>query len=145
MTPALGVADAICDLSATGSSLVMHDLRVIATVLESEAALVANPAALITERRNATLQRLLLRIRSVIAARRYKYVMMNAPRTALDTIQATLPGLRAPTVVPLTDPNWVAIHAVVMENTFWELIERLSAAGASEILVSPIEKLVMAP
>lgn len=143
MTPALGVADAICDLSATGSSLVMHDLRAIATVLESEAVLVANPETLADEKRNATLQRLLMRIRSVIAAQRFKYVMMNAPRSALDAIHAILPGLRTPTVVPLADPDWVAIHSVVMESEFWEIIERLNAAGASEILVSPIEKLVM--
>ncbi len=143
MTPALGVADAISDLVATGSSLVLHDLRPIATVMESEAVLVANPAALDDERRGATLRRLLLRMRSVLAARRFKYVMMNAPRTALDAIRAIVPGLRVPTVVPLADPDWVAIHTVVEENCFWDVIERLHAAGASEILVTPIEKLVM--
>jgi ATP phosphoribosyltransferase len=143
MTPALGVAEAIADLTATGSSLLLHDLRPIATVLESEAVLVANPAALADERRHATLDRLLLRIHSVLAARRFKYVMMNAPRCALDDIRAIVPGLRMPTVVPLADPDWVAIHTVVEESTFWEVIERLHAAGASEILVTPIEKLVM--
>lgn len=145
MTPALGVADAIADLAATGSSLLLHDLRPIATVLESEAVLVANPAVLADERRNATLQRLRLRIRSVLAARRFKYVMMNAPRSALDEIRAIVPGLRMPTVVPLADPDWVAIHTVVEEAAFWEVIERLHMAGASEILVTPIEKLVMTP
>jgi ATP phosphoribosyltransferase len=144
MTPALGVAEAIADLAATGSSLLLHDLRPIATVLESEAVLVANPATLADERRSATLNRLLLRIRSVLAARRFKYVMMNAPRSALDDIRTIVPGLRTPTVVPLADPDWVAIHTVVEEAAFWEVIERLHAAGASEILVTPIEKLVMA-
>ncbi len=144
MTPALGIADAIADLTATGSSLLMHDLRPIATLLESEAVLVANPAALADAPRRATIERLLLRVRGVLAARRYKYVMMNAPRGALDAIRAIVPGLRAPTVVPLADPEWVAIHTVIEEGTFWEIIERLRAAGASEILVSPIEKLVMA-
>ncbi len=144
MTPALGVADAIADLSATGSSLLQHDLRAIVTVLESEAVLVAHPAALADERRRATIDRLLLRLRGVVAARRFKYVMMNAPRSALDAIRAIVPGLRLPTVVPLADPDWVAIHTVVEEGAFWEVIERLHAAGASEILVSPIEKLVMA-
>lgn len=144
MTPALGVADAIADLSATGSSLLQHDLRAIATILESEAALVATPAALADERRRATIDRLVLRIRSVLTAKRFKYVMMNAPREALDTIREIVPGLRMPTVVPLSDPHWVAIHTAIEENVFWEVIERLHAAGASEILVSPIEKLVMA-
>jgi ATP phosphoribosyltransferase len=143
MTPALGIADAIADLSATGSSLLMHDLRPIATLLESQATLIANPAALADERRRATIERLLLRVRGVLAARRYKYVMMNAPCRALEDIRAIVPGLRNPTVVPLADPEWVAIHTVVEEGAFWEIIERLRAAGASEILVSPIEKLVM--
>ena len=111
--------------------------------MESEAVLVANPEALEHLRRSATLNRLLLRIRSVLAARRFKYVMMNAPRSALDEIKAIVPGLRNPTVVPLADPDWVAVHTVIEEAAFWEVIERLHAAGASEILVSPIEKLVM--
>lgn len=143
MTPALGVAEAIADLTATGSSLLLHDLRPIATVLESEAVLVANPAALADERRRATIDRLLLRIRGVLAARRFKYVMMNAPRSALDAIREIVPGLREPTVIPLADPDWVAIHTAIEESAFWDVIERLHAAGASEILVSPIEKLVM--
>jgi ATP phosphoribosyltransferase len=144
MTPALGIADAIADLAATGSSLLLHDLRPIATLLESEAVLIANPAALADDARRANVERLLLRVRGVLAARRYKYVMMNAPRSALDAIREIVPGLRNPTVVPLADPDWVAIHTVVEEGAFWEIIERLRAAGASEILVSPIEKLVMA-
>lgn len=143
-TPALGVADAIADLAATGSSLLLHDLRPIATVLESEAVLVAQPAALADESRRTTIERLLLRVRGVLTARRFKYVMMNAPRAALPAIREIVPGLRNPTVVPLADPEWVAIHTAVEEGTFWEIIERLREAGASEILVSPIEKLVMA-
>lgn len=143
LTPAMGVADAIADLTATGSSLLLHDLRPIATVLESEAVLAANPGAADDERRRETIDRLLLRMRGVLAAQRFKYVMMNARRDALDAIRAIVPGLRMPTVVPLADPDWVAIHTVVEEAAFWEVIERLKAAGASEILVSPIEKLVM--
>jgi ATP phosphoribosyltransferase len=144
MTPALGVADAIADLSATGSSLLQHDLRPIATIMESEAVLVATPAALADPKRCATIDRLVMRMRSVLAAKRFKYVMMNAPRAALPSIQEIMPGLRAPTVVPLGDGDWVAIHAAIEEQMFWDVIEKLHAAGASEILVSPIEKLVMA-
>lgn len=144
MTPALGVADAIADLSATGSSLALHDLRVIATILESEAMLVANPAAFEDERRRSVIERLLLRIRGVQVARRHKYVMMNAPLAALPAIREIVPGMRAPTVMPLADPDWVAVHTVIEESAFWDVIERLRDAGASEILVSPIEKLVIA-
>ncbi len=144
MTPALGVADAIADLSATGSSLAIHDLRPIATIMESEAKLVANPAALLDEQKRILLDRLLLRIRGVQVARCHKYVMMNAPRDALPAIREIVPGMRAPTVVPLADPDWVAIHTVVEESAFWDIIERLRDAGASEILVTPIEKLVIA-
>jgi ATP phosphoribosyltransferase len=143
VAPALNVAEAIADLTATGSSLVLHDLRPIATLLESEAVLVANPPALEDEARLANVERLLLRMRATLAARRYKYVMMNAPRVALPDIHAIVPGLRQPTIVPLADPEWVAVHTVVEETVFWDVIERLRAAGASEILVSPIEKLVV--
>lgn len=143
VTPALGVADAIADLTATGSSLLMHDLRAVFSICDSEAVLAANPVALDDPVRRAVIDRLVLRVRSVLAARRYKYVMMNAPRSALAAIYGIVPGLRLPTVVPLADPEWVAVHTVVEEGVFWEVIEQLRDAGASEILVTPIEKLVM--
>ncbi len=143
IAPALGVADAIADLTATGSSLILHDLRVVATISESEAVLIAAPAALHDPDRRAVIDRLMLRLKSALAARRFKYVMMNAPRAALGAIRAIVPGLREPTVIPLTDPDWVAVHTVLEEDRFWEQIEQLRAVGASEILVSPIEKLVV--
>lgn len=143
MTPALGVAEAIADLTATGSSLMMHDLRAVFPICESEAVLATTPTALADPTRCAMIDRLVLRVRSVLAARRYKYVMMNAPRAALERIYGIVPGLRMPTVVPLSDPAWVAVHTVVEEGVFWEVIEQLREAGASEILVTPIEKLVM--
>lgn len=142
VAPHLGLADAIIEITATGSTLLLNDLRPVETVLESEAALVANHAALANPRKKADLDRLLMRIKAVGAGRRYKYVMMNAPRHALARIRAILPGLKDPTVVPLADPEWVAVHAAVQEETFWEVIEALHKAGASEILVAPIEKLV---
>jgi ATP phosphoribosyltransferase len=144
MTPALGVADAIADLTATGSSLALHDLRPICSIMESEARLVAHPAALDDAQRRVLIERLLLRMRAVRVARRHKYVMMNAPRAALPAICELVPGLRAPTIMPLADPDWVALHTVVDEEAFWDVIERLRDIGASEILVSPIEKLVIA-
>ncbi len=142
VTPALGVAEAIADLSATGSSLFLHDLREIATIAESEAVLVASPDALRDPEQAAIFDRFMLRLDGALAARQFKYVMMNAPRAALDAIRAIVPGLREPTVVALTDPEWVAIHTVLEEASFWEKIEQLRAAGASEILVTPVEKLV---
>ena len=118
MTPSLGVAEAIADLVATGSSLALHDLRPIATILESEAVLAASREAMADTTRSTILQRLLLRFRSVRAAQRFKYVMMNAPRHALDEICALVPGLRMPTIVPLADPEWVALHTVIEEPVF---------------------------
>lgn len=142
VAPGLGLSDAIVEITATGSTLLLNDLRPIDTVLESQAALVANHAALANPAKRADLDRLLMRIKAVGAGRRYKYVMMNAPRRALPEIRQILPGLKEPTVVPLADPDWVAVHAGVQEETFWEVIEGLHKAGASEILVVPIEKLV---
>ncbi len=143
VAPALGSADAIADLSATGSSLILNDLRPIATILKSEAVLIANPAALTDRERREHIDRLLLRIRAVQAARRYKYVMMNAPTDALPAIRRVLPGLKAPTIIPLDHEGFVAVHAAIREDIFWESVERLKEAGATEILVSSLEKLLL--
>ncbi len=143
VAPALALADAIVELTATGSTLVLHDLDPIQTILESQAVLVANRQALADPAKRATIDRLLLRLRAAQAARAHKYVMMNAPRAALPIIQALTPGLKAPTIVPLADPAWVAVHTVIKEDEFWDIIEQLRAAGASEILVTPIEKLLL--
>ncbi|MDQ3044308.1 MAG: ATP phosphoribosyltransferase [Chloroflexota bacterium] len=143
VAPALGLADAIVDLTATGSSLMLNDLRPLATIIESEAVLVAHEAAMADPARRANIDRLLLRIRAVREARRYKYVMMNAPESALPAIRAVVPGLKSPTIVPLADPGWVAVHTAIEEEAFWESIERLREAGATEILVSSLEKLLL--
>ena len=143
VAPALGVADAIVELTATGSSLQLNDLRPIHTILESEAVLVANKLALEDPFRGEQIERLITRVRAVQAANAYKYVMMNAPETALEAIREVLPGQKAPTVVPLADPGWVAVHSVIEEELFWEKIEQLKAAGASAILVSPIDKFLL--
>ncbi|HUS16516.1 MAG TPA: ATP phosphoribosyltransferase [Chloroflexia bacterium] len=143
VAPALGLADAVVELTATGSTLLLHDLHTVDSILESEAVLIAHPASLEQPAKRQTIDRLLVRLRSAQAARRHKYVMMNAPRTALEAIQALTPGLKAPTVVPLSDPDWVAVHTVIQEDTFWDIIEGLRAAGATEILVTQIEKLLL--
>ena len=143
VAPALGVADAIVELTATGSSLQLNDLKSIHTILESEAVLIANKAAMNDPVKRENIDRLLLRIRAVNDASKFKYIMMNAPESALEDIRAVLPGLKAPTVVPLADPGFVAIHTAIREDEFWEKIEQLRAAGASEILVSALDKLLL--
>lgn len=143
VAPTLGLADAIVDLTATGSSLILNDLRPIATILESEAVLVANPAVLDQAAKRVNIDRLLLRIRAVRAAKRFKYLMMNAPVAALPEIKRVVPGLKSPTIIPLDLPGWVAVHTAIEEEVFWESVERLRAAGASEILVSSLEKLLL--
>jgi ATP phosphoribosyltransferase len=143
VAPSLGLADAIVELTATGSTLLLNDLRPLATILESEAVLAANPASLTDPAKRANIDRLLMRIDAVRVAKRYKYLMMNAPEAALPAIRAVVPGLKAPTIVPLADPGWVAVHTAVEEDAFWDSIERLRAAGATEILVSSLEKLLL--
>lgn len=143
MAPSLGLADAVVELTATGSTLLLNDLRQIATILESEAVLVANNDAMNDPVKRANIDRLVLRINAVQAARQYKYVMMNAPLAALDAIKAVIPGLKSPTIVPLDMEGWVAVHTAIKEDDFWDSIERLRGAGATEILVSPLDKLLL--
>lgn len=143
VAPSLGIASAIVDITATGSTLVLNDLRQIATVLESEAVLVANPRRLREPGVERDIERLLLRINSRLAAARYRYITMNAPAEALPRIKQILPGLKTPTVVPLAEPDWVAVHTVIVESEFWDLIEQLREAGASGIVAMQIENLLM--
>ena len=143
VAPSLGLADAIVELTATGSTLLLNDLRPITTILESEAVLAAHPQALADPTKRANIERLVMRIDAVRAAKRYKYLMMNAPVAALPAIRAVVPGLESPTVVPLADPGWVAVHTAVEEDAFWESVERLRAAGATEILVAALDKLLL--
>ena len=140
VAPRLGLADAIVDLVSTGSTLVMNGLRQVGDVLESEAILVANPAALVE--RTSELDAIDTMLSSVIAARGQKYVMMNAPGSRLDDLSGLLPGLGSPSVIPLAHDGMIAIHAVVEADAVWGLLPRLKAAGASGILVLPIEKVV---
>ncbi len=141
IAPQLGVADAVCDLVSTGNTLRAHGLVEVATVLESEARLIRAPGAL-TPEQDRLLTSLLQRIDGVLRAARAKYIMMNAPRAAVPAIEAILPGLEAPTVLPLAGGERVAIHAVAAEEVFWETMGRLKEAGASSILVVPIEKII---
>jgi ATP phosphoribosyltransferase len=140
VAPRLGLAEAIVDLVSTGSTLVMNGLRPIADVLASETILVANPAALVS--RAIEVQAVDTMLSAVIAARDRKYLMMNAPAERLHDLEALLPGLESPSVIPLAHAGMIAIHSVVGASDVWSLLPRLKAAGASGILVLPIEKIV---
>ena len=140
VAPRLGLAEAIVDLVSTGSTLVMNGLRQVGDVLSSEAVLVANPAA--DRARRAELEAIDTMLGAVIAARGRKYLMMNAPATCLGELQALLPALESPTVIPLAHDGMIAIHPVVGADDVWGLLPRLKASGASGILVLPIEKIV---
>jgi len=140
VAPRLGLAEAIVDLVSTGSTLAMNGLRPIADVLASEAVLVANPDAVNGDAgRMAAIDTML---GAVLAARGRKYVMMNAPADRLAELEALLPGLESPSVIPLAHAGMIAIHSVVGADDVWDLLPRLKAAGASGILVLPIEKIV---
>lgn len=140
VAPRLGLAEAIVDLVSTGSTLVMNGLRPIGDVLSSEAVLVANPTA--HRDRAAEVTSIDTMLSSVIAARARKYLMMNAPATRLPELERLLPGLESPSVIPLAHEGMIAIHSVVGADDVWGLLPRLKAAGASGILVLPIEKII---
>jgi ATP phosphoribosyltransferase len=139
VTPQLGVADAVVDLVASGSTLRMNGLRPIATLLASEAVLVARAA---TADGDSRVQPLVDMLRSVLDARGREYMMMNAPADALDRIRALIPGFSGPTVMPLADPTQIAIHSVVERSQLWRIVPALKEAGARDILVVPIEKVM---
>jgi len=140
VAPRLGLAEAIVDLVSTGSTLVMNGLRPIGDVLSSEAVLVANPTA--HRERAAEVISIDTMLSSVIAARARKYLMMNAPASRLPELERLLPGLESPSIIPLAHEGMIAIHSVVGADDVWGLLPRLKAAGASGILVLPIEKII---
>ncbi|MBK7842795.1 MAG: ATP phosphoribosyltransferase [Bdellovibrionales bacterium] len=142
IAPALGVADAICDLVSTGSTLRTNGLQEIECLYQSESVIVQSSRPL-SEPKQSLVDRLLRRINGVMRASCNKYIMMNAPRSALAVIRDILPGMEEPSVLPFAcSSDRVAIHTVCDENVFWETMERLKAAGASSILVMPIEKIL---
>ncbi len=142
LAPALDVADAICDLVSTGSTARVNGLRLLHTVLESQALLVANREAMEKPAKRELIDRLLIRIRGSLQARGRRYVMLNAPRAALPDLQRVLPSLRSLTIVPLADNDFVAVHSVIAEDAFWDVMEALKGAGATDIVVTPIEAVI---
>ena len=143
ITPKLGKADYICDLVSTGSTLAANGLTEVETLLDSEAIVIQTQAPLGAQKQ-ALVDRILQRLDGVLQVRESKYIMLHAPRSALADIQALLPGTEAPTVLPLEGTaDRVAVHAVCRENVFWETLENLKAAGASSLLVLPVEKMLV--
>jgi ATP phosphoribosyltransferase len=142
IAPRLGRSDVICDLVSTGSTLQANHLREVETVLESQALLIRTPVAL-APAKEELLQRMLLRIDGVQQVKESKYIMLHAPRAALAEIRRLLPGSESPTIIPLEgSPDRVVVHAVCRENVFWETLEALKRAGASALLVVPVEKML---
>lgn len=141
LAPSIGLADAVCDLVSSGSTLFMNGLKEAQTILKSQAVLVKNNS--LKEEQQAVLDRLLFRIRAVRKAENNKYILLNAPNDALEEIIKLLPGIKSPTVLPLAEEGWSSVHTVLDEEEFWEKIEALKAAGAQGILVLPIEKMIV--
>ena len=142
LAPRLGKADLICDLVSTGATLKAHNLYEADTLLESRAAIVQTPIDVCPEKAE-WIQKLLQRVEGVLQVRESKYIMLHAPRDALGEVRELLPGSEAPTIIPLEGrDDKVAVHAVCRENIFWETLENLKEAGASSILVIPVEKML---
>jgi len=142
LAPTLDVADAICDIVSTGSTARMNGLRPIIAVMNSQAVLVANPKSLRDKKKGTLIDRLLIRLRGCLEAQGKRYLMMNAPADAIPQLQRIIPSLKSPTVVPLAERGMVAVHSVVAEDVFWDVMERLKQAGASDIIVVPIETII---
>jgi ATP phosphoribosyltransferase len=142
LAPNLDVADAICDIVSTGTTAKMNGLRTLCTVLESQAVLVANPVAMRQKKKRAMIERLMIRVQGSLEAQGKRYLMMNAPKESVPNLTRVIPSLKSPTVVPLAESGMVAIHSVVGEHVFWDVMEKLKQAGARDIIVVPIETII---
>ncbi|PZX65839.1 ATP phosphoribosyltransferase [Hydrotalea sandarakina] len=141
IAPGIGLADAICDLVSSGSTLFMNGLTEAEVILKSQAVLIQHQQ--LSAEKQQLLEKLVFRIQAVKKAKNNKYVLLNAPNDKLSEIIALLPGMKSPTVLPLAQPGWSSVHSVLSENQFWEIIEQLKNAGAQGILVVPIEKMIV--
>lgn len=141
IAPGIGLAEGICDLVSSGSTLFMNGLKEVETILISQAVLIKNQQ--LGAAQQALLDKLLFRIQAVKKAKNNKYVLLNAPNDHLEEIISLLPGMKSPTVLPLAEKGWSSVHSVLSEDQFWDIIEKLKAAGAQGILVVPIEKMII--
>ncbi len=141
IAPGIGLADAICDLVSSGSTLFTNGLKEAEVILKSEAVLTANKN--LSKEQQAILDKLLFRINAVRRSKNNKYILLNAPNENLNAICNILPGMKSPTILPLAEAGWSSVHSVVNEDQFWQIIEQLKEKGAEGILVIPIEKMIM--
>nr|WP_319570854.1 ATP phosphoribosyltransferase [uncultured Draconibacterium sp.] len=140
IAPGIGLADAIFDIVSSGSTLVSNRLKEVEVVMKSEAVLIANPN--LSAEKQEILDELIFRIESVQRAEGKKYILLNVPNEKVEEVTSLLPGMKAPTLVPLAKEGWSSMHSVIAENDFWEVIGKLKKAGAEGILVVPIEKMI---
>jgi ATP phosphoribosyltransferase len=141
IAPGIGLADGICDLVSTGSTLFMNGLKEVETIFRSEAVLVKNHS--LSKEKEEILEQLIFRINAVQKAKDYKYILLNLPNDKIDRVSSLIPGMKSPTVVPLAKEGWSSVHSVVSEDDFWQSIENLKKEGAEGILVIPIEKMIV--
>ena len=141
IAPNIGLADAICDIVSSGSTLFKNNLKEVATIVKSESVLVQAPD--LSAEKLVLMKKLSFRLRSVLRAKKSKYILLNAPNDKINEISNILPVLKSPTVLPLTQKGWSSLHSVIDEGSFWDVIDELKAAGAEDILVCPIEKMVL--
>ncbi|TLV03058.1 ATP phosphoribosyltransferase [Dyadobacter luticola] len=141
IAPSIGLADAVCDIVSSGSTLLSNGLKEVETIFRSEAVMIASKH--LSEVQQGLLDQLLFRIKSVQVAKNNKYILLNCPTDAVENISKFLPGMRSPTILPLTTEGWCSLHSVINENEFWENIEKIRQAGAEGILVIPIEKMIL--
>ena len=141
IAPNIGLADAICDIVSSGSTLFKNNLKEVATIVKSESVLVQAPD--LSAEKLVLMEKLSFRLRSVLRAKKSKYILLNAPNDKINEITNILPVLKSPTVLPLTLEGWSSLHSVIDEGSFWDVIDELKAAGAEDILVCPIEKMVL--
>ncbi|MBK9391021.1 MAG: ATP phosphoribosyltransferase [Bacteroidetes bacterium] len=141
IAPGIGLADAICDIVSSGSTLLTNGLHEVETILKSQAVIIS--CKNLDADKKKILDNLLFRIRAVKNAKENKYILLNAPESAIKRICDILPGMKSPTVLPLAEKGWCSLHSVVREDEFWESITQLKAAGAEGILVIPIEKMIL--
>ncbi len=141
IAPGIGLADGICDLVSSGSTLISNGLKEVEVIMRSEAIIVSRPG--LSPDKMAVLEEFLFRIKAVLTSRDNKYILLNAPDKNLDAICEILPGMKSPTVLPLAVEGWSSVHSVVKENEFWHAIGKLKEAGAQGILVIPIEKMIL--
>ena len=141
IAPNIGLSDAICDIISSGSTLFKNNLKEVEVLFKSEAVLASSIT--LDGEKNDILKKLQFRIQSVLKGRQSKYILMNVPNESIDKISSILPVLKSPTVLPLAEPGWSSLHSVVNEGKFWEVIDELKAAGAQDILVCTVEKMVL--